>query len=73
MIISLKDSATSFWNRSLHIFSRSKDIIDYSAEIFGSKRNVNIHFYWIHFSSLHTFSDIYEKSFGGIEDTYIGT
>ena len=71
MIISSKDSATSFWNRNLHIFSRSKDITGYSAEIFGSKRNTNLDFNWIHFSSLHGFSDRYEKSFGGIEDRYI--
>ena len=72
MIISSKDGATSFWNHNLHIFSRSKDITGYSAEIFGSKRNVNLNLNWIHFSSVHGFSDRYEK-FGGIEDRYIGS
>ena len=38
---------------------------------FGSKRNTNLNLNWIHFSSLHGFSDRYEKSFGGIEDRYI--
>ena len=70
MIISSKDGATRFWNRNLRIFSRSKDITGYSAEIFGSKRNVNLYLNWIHFSSLHSFNDIYEKPFGWIEDTY---
>ena len=71
MIINSKDSATSFLNCNLHIVSRSKDITCYSAEIFGSKRNTNLNLNWIHFSSLHGFSDRYEKSFGGIEDRYI--
>ena len=42
-----------------------------SAEIFGFKHKVILYLNWIHFSSLHGFR--YEKSFGGIEDTYLET